>query len=225
MDIYKITNNLNGKSYIGQTVQSLRQRKREHLYRMVNQPERKEKLYMALRKHGIENFTWEVLESCNTVDELNERERHYINSLNTYNRGYNMTEGGDSVGEETKEKLRKIFTGRVITWGHKIAETRKMNKTTCGVNHPNYGHYGENASRHSSYVITEPDGTEHNVIGLRHWIRNWDKEVLKHGALVLCAQGKQINSKGYKCRYSEDVQRSGESRTPKRVEMGSIPLG
>jgi group I intron endonuclease len=225
MDIYKITNNLNGKSYIGQTVQSMRRRKSEHLYRMANQPERNHKLYMALRKYGMESFTWEVLESCQTVEELNEREKYYINAFNTYNRGYNMTEGGDTVSEETKEKLRKIFTGRIITWGHKISETRKKNKTTCGVNHPNYGHYGKNASRHNSYVITEPNGTEHLVIGLRHWVRNWNREILQHGALVLCAQGKQTHTKGYKCRYAKDVQRSGESRTPKQVEMGSIPQG
>jgi len=180
---------------------------------------------MALRKHGIENFTWEVLESCQTVDELNKREIYYINLFNSYNRGYNMTEGGNTVSDETKEKLRKIFTGRIITWGHKTSETRKKNKTNCGDQHPNYGQYGEKASRHRSYVITEPDGTEHIIVGLLNWIRNWDKEVLKHGALTLCAQGKHAHSKGYKCRYYEDVQRSGESRTPKRVEMGSIPLG
>lgn len=225
MNIYKITNNLNGKAYIGQTIQSMEHRKCEHIYRMLNQPERKHKLYMALRKYGIENFTWDVIESCQNAEELNTREKYFIGLFNTYNRGYNMTEGGNSIGEETKEKLRQIMKNRVVTWGKKAGETKKRNGSMRGKNHPNYGHYGENASRHGSYIITEPDGTEHLVIGLRHWVRNWNKETLRHGALVLCAQGKIKSSKGYKCRYCEDVQRSGESRTPKQVEMVSIPLG
>ena len=76
MIIYKYTNKLNGKIYIGQTVRTLEERLKEHI--------RKNKTIIdkALNKYGVDNFEIEILHKCNDVNELNEKEIYYINLYN-----------------------------------------------------------------------------------------------------------------------------------------------
>ena len=110
--IYKITNKLNGKIYIGQTARTLEERMKEH--RWSNE------LYIdrAIRKYGINAFEVSVVEECTDSDELNERERYWIAFYNCKKpNGYNMTDGGDGgaghvVSEEAKNKISKFHKGR-----------------------------------------------------------------------------------------------------------------
>ena len=51
-------------------------------------------IYQAIRKHGLENFDFIILEECLT-EQLNEREVYWIAYFNSYKNGYNATEGGD----------------------------------------------------------------------------------------------------------------------------------
>lgn len=103
MIIYKITNNINGKMYIGQTINSIKERLRCHL------KESSGYFPKALRKYGIENFTIEIIDSsAKTIDELNVLERKYIKQLNTLRpNGYNLQVGGLNkiVHKETRNKL------------------------------------------------------------------------------------------------------------------------
>lgn len=108
--IYKITNKINGKSYIGLSG-DIYVRWSEHRchYKTIDNV-----LYRAIRKYGIENFTFEILENCPKY-ELGEKEKFYIRKYRTYVgfedcNGYNMTLGGeDSEGliftEEAKAKM------------------------------------------------------------------------------------------------------------------------
>jgi len=89
--IYKITNLINQKSYIGQSV-DIKRRWRDHR-KAIQTGENC--LYKAIRKYGIENFSFEIIKEC-TPDELNDLERYYINLYDTYYNGYNSTLGGDS---------------------------------------------------------------------------------------------------------------------------------
>lgn len=96
--IYKITNKLNGKSYIGQST-DIERRWREHHYRYWNNDN---VIYMAFRKYGIENFDFSIIEECST-QELNLREEYWINYYDSYYNGYNETVGGDgSSGNSIK---------------------------------------------------------------------------------------------------------------------------
>ena len=97
MLIYKATNLINNKSYIGQTIHSLESRKSGHLESVKNKS--KCAFHRAIRKYGEVNFKWEVIYECNSIDELNEKEQHYIKEYNTFtgnnnSNGYNMTTGG-----------------------------------------------------------------------------------------------------------------------------------
>lgn len=93
MLIYKITNQINGKIYIGKTEQTLEQRWARHLQDVgvVNRP-----LYNAIAKYGKENFALCVLEHCTSEQELCEKEIDWISKLHStvlYG-NYNISEGG-----------------------------------------------------------------------------------------------------------------------------------
>ena len=101
--IYKITNCVNQKVYIGKTIRSLDIRWKEHLKDMTNPQKNNNKLYRAMNKYGIKNFTIEVLEDNIEDDLLNAKEQEYIQLFNSYYKGYNCTFGGD--GESTVDKI------------------------------------------------------------------------------------------------------------------------
>jgi group I intron endonuclease len=95
MIIYRITNLINKKVYIGQTVQLIRKRWARHICnarKKINKP-----LYNAINKYGKENFIIEEIEKCQFYNQLNERERFWINFYKStqINFGYNITDGGN----------------------------------------------------------------------------------------------------------------------------------
>ena len=103
--IYKITNKINGKIYVGQTVQTLKERFQKHCWGTTEND--KYHLNMAIkkaiRKYGKENFTIELIEEVET-DKLDEREVYWISYYNSYYKGYNCTKGGQN-GVTRKCKL------------------------------------------------------------------------------------------------------------------------
>jgi group I intron endonuclease len=111
MIIYKVENEINGKCYIGQTVKTLKQRKQGHTYRTNGGSQLC--FCCALRKYGFKNFKWEVLCECDSKEELDEMEFHYIKQYNSFSpNGYNLTLGGDFgtygwvPSEETRQNMR-----------------------------------------------------------------------------------------------------------------------
>jgi len=110
MLIYKITNNVNGKVYIGQTTKTLEQRKAGHLQDAKNGVNRH--LYDAMRKYGFENFIFEELCKANSKSELNYLEAKYILEYDSVRTGYNMGYGGDNNvmdSDIVKQKHDKIM--------------------------------------------------------------------------------------------------------------------
>ena len=88
--IYKITNILNEKIYIGKSKKpKVRWRQHKSHSKVKNT-----KLYYAMRKYGVENFVFEIIEEC-FEHKVNEREMYYVSLLKPY---YNMTNGGDGGG-------------------------------------------------------------------------------------------------------------------------------
>jgi len=101
MIIYKITNNKNSKVYIGKHCGESDNRWKQHLKNALDST-RPEHLYRAMNLYGIDNFTYEVLEShpISVGDNfLNEREKYYIKKYKSRSdeNGYNMTEGGEGI--------------------------------------------------------------------------------------------------------------------------------
>jgi group I intron endonuclease len=113
--IYKWQNKINGKCYIGQSI-DLGLRLRHHTYK-YNHGRYNSPLYKAFEKYGIENFTLEVLYDAGVADIsikplLNQLEIGYIEKYNAYGiTGYNQTRGGDNItisrSEEVKQHNRR----------------------------------------------------------------------------------------------------------------------
>lgn len=119
--IYKYQNKLNGKVYIGQSIDIIR-RYEQHIYDAKNRPERGTGIDLAIRKYGIENFDFSILEECPT-DLLDEKERYWISFYNSYNNGYNRTPGGSALrgsehprallDEERVWEIRELYNLKV----------------------------------------------------------------------------------------------------------------
>ena len=92
--IYKITNSLNGKIYIGKTLQTPEERFKEHIRDSKKERCEKRPLYDAINKYGAENFLLETIEECSD-NIVNEREIYWIEYYQSFNYGYNATKGGD----------------------------------------------------------------------------------------------------------------------------------
>lgn len=107
--IYAIKNTINSKIYIGQT-SNLSRRWSAHKCKARtgkdNYP-----LYNAIRKYGIENFTLEILESCNK-DIVNDREKYFIALFDAVNNGYNISIGGQGFSDGRKVKRPGPMRGK-----------------------------------------------------------------------------------------------------------------
>lgn len=113
MLIYKLTNTVTNKIYIGQTINSWKKRKNNY-NACVNQEDNNQPIINSLRKHGWDNFAVEILhEDVQSWDELNKLEKEYIEFYNSTNpeKGYNLSDGGAiPVGKRVRESLRKAWT-------------------------------------------------------------------------------------------------------------------
>ena len=123
--IYSVTNEINGKSYIGKT-NNLVRRWKEHCYGSGNTSI----LNRAIKKYGLEHFVFDIVAQIpfDSIEELNDvlkqLEIYYISLYDTFKNGYNATIGGDGTScyhhsEETKKKISKSNTGKILSETHK----------------------------------------------------------------------------------------------------------
>ncbi|MDS7057079.1 NUMOD3 domain-containing DNA-binding protein [Klebsiella pneumoniae] len=206
--IYKATNLINGKIYIGQTTLELKERKRGHIY---DASIRKyiSVFHRAIRKYGEDNFKWEVIDKASNSDELNQKETHWIDFFNTYldndnSNGYNMTTGGGNYqrSEETKEKMRNNH-----------ADMK-------GENHPFYGknHSDKTKQKMSELRKDENNPKARSVVQLSidgEFINEF--KTIKEGALATdsdraniskVCNGKYKQHNGFKWMYVEDYYKN-----------------
>lgn len=111
--IYKITNKINGKSYIGQSIHiESRWTDEKYVSNEPMDPRYKSSLSKAFRKYGFENFKFEILEEC-LKEDLSEKEIYYISLYDTYYNGYNETTGGEGSSNYcmkiSVEDLKEIY--------------------------------------------------------------------------------------------------------------------
>jgi len=139
MIIYKATNKINGKVYIGQTEKDLEWRKNKH---KQDSKRMDTYFYRAIKKYGWDNFEWEVIDdTAQNRKELNELEKYYIAQYQSFvdkTKGYNSTSGGEygyKITEEQKQQRSERVRGdknpfsnkqRVFSWkGKHFSEEHK----------------------------------------------------------------------------------------------------
>lgn len=149
--IYKITNKINGKSYIGKSVDIYRRWENEKHFVSVNKH-----LKSAFKKYGFDNFSFEILEECEK-EKLDEKEIYYISLFDVINKekGYNMTFGGTGgkLTDEAVEKMKKTKKEKGYTkyWlNKKIPDDirEKISKNISGEKNPFFNKKGKNSPNH-----------------------------------------------------------------------------
>ena len=134
MWIYKITNIQNNKVYIGQTIRPVQDRFNRHLndalHNIIDTH-----FARAIRKYGKDNFSWEIIDTANTQEELTIKERYWIQYYNSAKEGYNETDAISKCGSNTyqsktekemeviKEKLRQTKIGIKNPMARRIKRT------------------------------------------------------------------------------------------------------
>lgn len=134
--IYCITNNINNKKYIGQSVNIYYRWKQHKKTAYAKTGEKSDTyLYRAIRKYGIDNFSFEIIEECQQA-ELDEKEIYYIKLFDTYNNGYNETAGGSGtkgkgikINNNTLKDIYQDLKNTDLTQ-NQIAEKYNLNFTT-----------------------------------------------------------------------------------------------
>ena len=207
MFLYKITNILNDKCYIGFTSLSVEKRFITHI-KNSKYKRNSQKLYNAMRKYGVENF---IVEQIYQGDDALQREDEFIKK---YKAEYNMTEGGNKppsqkgntwqLSEETKIKLRKPKPPRTSEHTEKIASQLRGRKqpehlvkkrTEANTNpHRPYG----NTNRAKSYIVTHPNGVEEIIFNIAEFAR---KHNLSRSSICHVCKGKREHTKGFRFRY------------------------
>lgn len=153
--VYKITNNVNGKVYIGQSI-NIKERWKDHIRTLNKQNSHSTLLQRAWNKHKPESFSFEILELC-MEDDLDDVEIKYIELYDSINNGYNIESGGNKnkrMSEETKKKIGNANRGR-----HHSDETkRKMSESRTGKNNGMFGksHSEESKKKMSDSKIGRP---------------------------------------------------------------------
>ena len=125
--IYKITNIVNNKCYIGKTVFSIEKRFKEHCRDCFKSTKEKRPLYAAMQKYGVENFQIEEIEQCDDK-VLNEREKYWIEYFGSFKNGYNATLGGD--GKSYIDYDLVVATYSQLQNEKEVAEKLKISRET-----------------------------------------------------------------------------------------------
>lgn len=157
--IYIIRNNINNKVYIGQTSVDIKRRFLNHL-----SAARRGKDYVigkAIRKYGANNFYIELLEEC-PIDQLNDKEKYYIEKYNATNNkyGYNISIGGNAV-----TKAKELNVSQILEMFHLGIPAYKIAKelhvgivritTILKSYNVKYGLELQKISKHTEHLICE----------------------------------------------------------------------
>lgn len=130
--IYLITNNVNNKKYIGQTTRGLKERWYQHIYdartKRTNMP-----LHLAMNKYGVDNFSIKEIDSAFSKEELNQKEKDYIEYYNSqikHGKGYNIELGGENREIRGSHVYQFSLDGKEIKEFNSIASAARETGTS-----------------------------------------------------------------------------------------------
>lgn len=190
--LYKITNQATDKVYIGITSRNPSTRWTEHVQR-AKQGVRNNRLAMAMRKYGIEQFVLETIGRSDSEDEIREMEKSAIQEFDSYENGYNANLGGNGhlhFPEETKRKISEAQKGKVISLEtRKKMSEAKLGDSSCAENFGDHTKKGGDNPRAKWFLVRDPEGVIVVGRGLRAFCRD---EGILHSKLS--SKGK---TKGY----------------------------
>lgn len=212
--IYQITNNINGKIYVGKTVKNnIQERWKEYLKDYKKPRCEKRPLYDAMNKYGSENFSIKELEEC-SLEELNDKEIYWIEKLGSFKYGYNATIGGDgkqyidydlvcetyknlqcivdtakqlNISEDSVSKILKLYKINIIP-NSKIAQNK-------------YGKIINMYDLNDNYLRTFPSTTEAAKFMVENKLTNCKMTTIKQHISEVC-KGKRNTAAKFKWKYA-----------------------
>lgn len=174
--IYKVTNKVNGKIYIGFD-SNWPVRKYQHKSRAKKNSSYR--LHMAIRKYGWENFDWEVIyQSYDCLHTLKIMEPYFITEYNSFARGYNMTTGGDGTPGHIRNPA--------------IAKKHSENMKQYFSNPENRLKRGDDCSK--LWTVTDPNGNKQDIKNLAKFCREHN---LDSGNMSAVAKGRYKQYRGW----------------------------
>ncbi len=127
--LYRITNQLNGKVYIGQSNKET-ERWRQHKY-FVRREKPRQYIHRAMAKYGVENFVYEVIAMCKTLEDADELEIQLIVRYDSRNKekGYNISPGADLVWNRGLPKEQQPMYGKKQS----VYQKQRVSETHAGI--------------------------------------------------------------------------------------------
>ena len=202
--IYKITNDINNKIYIGKTEYSIKKRFKEHCRDAFRERNEKRPLYDAIKKYGIEHFSIEQIEETDIPEE---REQYWIEQYGSFKNGYNATLGGDGKRYRDYDLIYNLYKeGKNIT---EISKILNYDEQTCrvaldkfNISHEERVRRGRSNQFHSILQIDIKTGEILNIFpSIADAYRYLGKQHSGHIASV--CNGKRKTAYGYSWKYSE----------------------
>jgi group I intron endonuclease len=214
MFIYKITNTVNGKIYIGQTRNSIQTRWLQHV---AESKRSTSALASAIKKYGRDSFKIEELETCTSLEELNTLEKTLIREYESLSpKGYNLREGGDQprLSSESIEKIRKSMLGKKPSPenARRLGDYSRGKKQSA--EHVSKRFKSRDGWKHSDKskekIARNKGGRSFSVYKDDVFIGNWDvinqcaKDLdLSNSHICSCLKGRLRQHKGHVFRYLE----------------------
>lgn len=212
--IYVILHKKSGKIYLGQS-QNIHKRWGEHRRDLIRNAHHNPRLQNAWNKYGAKEFKFQILEYC-SVDQLNEREQHYLDIYKRKDICYNIADFADSPfrgkkhSPSARQKLSDINTGKTHSdvsrqkmsdWrkGRPKSEDhrRKIGAAHKGKPKKETSIQKTGEANRRNYIFTSPEGIEFEVRGLARFSI---EKGLSPTRMSKVACGKQSSYKGWKCR-------------------------
>ena len=213
--IYMIQNKVNGKIYIGQTINIEGNRWKRHKSELRGGYHVNKHLQRSWNKYGEENFEFSVLLKCKE-SQLNTYEQYYIFELMAYEPGigYNNTYGGDSgrPTEESRKILSEAMKGKHHTeeTKKKISETEK-GKTLSEETRRKIGEANKGKNNPKSKLVIQINPSTNEIINTYFGTREAARQTgFCQTSISACCRGKQKKYKGYKWMYLEDYNKLKE---------------
>jgi hypothetical protein len=173
--VYQLACTATGKSYVGISSRALDTRWLEHCARAMNGARPDSRLYNAMRKHGLDGWTRQVVATVDTEDEARAAETAFIRKLDTFANGYNANEGGNGsliVSAQTRQRIGDGRRGKKVgPEGRARMSAACKARTAQPENFGDHTEKGDGNPRAKSYVIKGPTGRLFAATGIRAFCR------------------------------------------------------
>lgn len=206
--IYKITNQINGKIYIGKTLGTIQERWKEHCKDFKKERCEKRPLYSAMNKYGIENFIIEQVEEC-SPEIVNEREKYWIEYYSSFKYGYNATIGGDGKQYLDYDLVYSLYKeGKNLTEISKIlkCDTHSVTKilNNFNISHEERVKRAVSQNRIPVFMIDKnTDEILNSFAGLQE-AENFLGKIRSKQHIAEVCRGKRKTAYGYKWKFAFD---------------------